>query len=641
MDNTSVTIRSQIEEDIESIQKDYSESYPRLADPDYAFNYWVLSRLYNLDEELCIDNIVDGAGDKGLDCFVHYDELKELHLIQNKYYSDSTRVTKKEFSHFLSSISILLANGYKRSDLQMIFNRARKDSDYKIFLHFYVTNDIKNDDIDALIKNFSYSEENIKAFVSVKYHPLTEIGEIYWGERWTDKKTFIGELPTRVKGTSMGVFPEEYGLDYMIPFRFIMVNVVDLYNMYKRANEKKYELFEKNIREFLGRNMINNGIIRTLTSDTDRENFFYYNNGLTITCDKCEKLKEYEATKISSSAKAGFRLTNPQIINGCQTINSIFEVLSHRDPKDYEKVHVLVKIYVFDEKSKETKKQLAENIVRYTNTQNSIDGKAFAVNHIYFTNLQKEFEKRGFLLLVKKSDKNTFKKKYKKGSSEFRVLSKKSNVLFEFFDRKRDNDTFDGHSIPLDKMLKALLAFCYGAFYAFTRGKYLQVQGSTLYSGFSLRINDIMNIDNMIKLYFLYKKVELDQKRKIEGNQEHKLLRPYNVLGFLGEKINGFGDSEPEKRNELLLNEATFKRRNEIIKKLFSDKEIMNEVYNFYREIVIEYTIKQSNNDINTMVKKEVNMPLFNDVYDTIHRSRKRASANLVLNFLKNCEEDK
>ena len=59
-----------------------------------------------------------------------------------------------------------------------------------------------------------------------------------------------------------------------------------------------------------------------------------------------------------------FKLKNPQIVNGCQTINSIAEVLSHCNVdelyEEYKKIFVLVKVYVFDKKTKESKDGLTK-----------------------------------------------------------------------------------------------------------------------------------------------------------------------------------------------------------------------------------------------------------------------------------------
>ena len=109
-------------------------------------------------------------------------------------------------------------------------------------------------------------------------------------------------MTTRVSATSLDVRPKDYGLDWMIDLRFIMVNVADLYTLYKDAIKHNYELFEENVREFLGTQGINNGIIKTLQSPTDRENFFYYNNGITLICEKCETLRGSEHLHPSHAA---------------------------------------------------------------------------------------------------------------------------------------------------------------------------------------------------------------------------------------------------------------------------------------------------------------------------------------------------
>lgn len=52
--------------------------------------------------------------------------------------------------------------------------------------------------------------------------------------------------------------------------------------------------------------------------------------------------------------------------------------------------------------------------VKYKNKQNAISDKAFVSNMDIFYRMQVEFEKRGFLLFVKPSDKNTYKEKLSK-----------------------------------------------------------------------------------------------------------------------------------------------------------------------------------------------------------------------------------
>ena len=413
--------KKQIADDIALIQSQFSYIDDKILKDEYAFNYWVLSRLYSLDEELIPNNVTD-IKDKGIDCWVHYEDTKELFLIQNKYDSENTPVPRDNVSDFLySPLRILLKGEYRKSpELQKIFDRAISDSEYKIWLHFYVTNDYTSEDIDTLIDKFNFDKNDdprIEASIYAKYSTLSDIQRIYFGDRFTEKKHFSAKLPTRRAATSLDVRPDDYELEWMIDLRYVLVNVVDIYEIYKQAIEKNYELFEENIREYLGTQGINNGIIKTLKDSVDRANFFYYNNGITIICEKCETIKGTDVDKDGKNIY-GFKLDNPQIVNGCQTVNSIAEVLSHC-PQDklfseFSKAFVLVKVFVFDADTKQKHPNLDVNIVRYTNSQNAISDKAFASKHNYFLNIQSEFKTRGLLLLVKPSDKNKFKTEYDK-----------------------------------------------------------------------------------------------------------------------------------------------------------------------------------------------------------------------------------
>ena len=70
-------------------------------------------------------------------------------------------------------------------------------------------------------------------------------------------------------------------------------------------------LFRKNVRNFLGKSRTNKKISETLEKDAD--SFWYYNNGITILCDKASIIME----------KGYIRIENPQVVNGCQTVMSI------------------------------------------------------------------------------------------------------------------------------------------------------------------------------------------------------------------------------------------------------------------------------------------------------------------------------
>ena len=589
--------KKQIADDIALIKEQYSHIDSRIQNDEFAFNYWVLSRLYSLDEEI-IPNYITDINDKGIDCFVHYEDTKELFLIQNKYYSDDTAVSRECVSDFLyTPLRVLLNGKYSKSpELQKIFDRAITDSDYKIWLNFYVTNDYIIDDIITLINQFSFDKsknDRIEACIYANYSNLQDIKNIYYGERFTEKKHFSAKLPTRRAGTSLDVRPENYDLPWMIDLRYVLVNVVDLYEIYKEAVKKNYELFEENIREYLGTQGINNGIIKTLKNPNDRENFFYYNNGVTIICEKCETLK---GTEIGNDGKNtyGFKLENPQIVNGCQTVNSIAEVLSHYSPEklktEFDKTFVLVKVFVFDEKTKQKHNNLDINIVRYTNSQNAINDKAFASKKHYFLNIQREFRNRGMLLLVKPSDKNKFKTEFEdqtKNSS----LRRKNKELFDFFNLEYKN--YVSAEISLEKLLKVLLAFVRNGFEAYKNGCNVLKQNSQIYKNFSLNIEEYLTIDNMLRLYFMYEKADTQKKN---NDKRHPI--PYYLLSFLGYSF---------KNN-------SFDEINQKLDYLFTHAEVFQEVYGFFTKLTNLYSKEYSrshNADYNVMIKQEIDSEIY------------------------------
>lgn len=67
----------QIAEDIELIMNDWRHLDNHLRKREYAFNFWILSKIYN-QEEHTIPGLICEYKDKGVDCYVHFPESKEL-----------------------------------------------------------------------------------------------------------------------------------------------------------------------------------------------------------------------------------------------------------------------------------------------------------------------------------------------------------------------------------------------------------------------------------------------------------------------------------------------------------------------------------------------------------------------------------
>lgn len=136
------------------------------------------------------------------------------------------------------------------------------------------------------------------------------------------------------------------------------------------------DLLGGNVRNYLGRTRYNKDIVDTLKKENEY-NFFAYNNGVTIIADSVV------AKKNKDSHIYTVRLNEFQIVNGGQTLNSIYEYIQTCNyPADkilevLDNNFVLMRAYSVgvispDDKDIENEDSLGAKIAKYTNSQNAI-----------------------------------------------------------------------------------------------------------------------------------------------------------------------------------------------------------------------------------------------------------------------------
>ena len=138
-------------------------------------------------------------------------------------------------------------------------------------------------------------------------------------------------------------------------------------------------LLESNVRTFLQfRGKVNQGMKTTLLQNP--ENFFAYNNGLTVTASKIE-LEDRSGRLLIK------KLDNMQIVNGGQTTSAIyFSPLSKGKQQgidfrtiDLTKVFVQMKLTVIEKD--DDAEIIKANVARYANSQNAIQAADLISNH--------------------------------------------------------------------------------------------------------------------------------------------------------------------------------------------------------------------------------------------------------------------
>lgn len=572
--------RTQICEDI----KEYQLRYPNISNiekDEWAFNYWILDKFFYEDEELIEDKIID-YNDMGVDAYEIYDDTKEIYLIQNKYYSDSSKLTAEYVKNdFLLRPITALENGTysKSSEVQNFFNKYKNHDDFTVYLQIYVTNNNRCEDAEEYVKKFNTEHPKYRA--SIFY--LNDIKEKYYGDTKQNKQNISVQIHSVNKGTILNINTDDYKLENVLDAKYVFTPVSSIFRLYRDSIEKNYPIFDMNIREYLGNKGVNKKIYETLLDPDDRKNFFYYNNGITMICDT---MSSVDTHSFGNNINAVFTVKNPQIVNGCQTVNSIYEALKNVDPREleqnYKDTFVMLKILQINREN-EYEEKLYKNIVTYNNSQNSIDEKTFVANNSIFNRLKNEFESKGFLLLIKQSDKNSYSTQYKSTTK----LKEKNHERLEKFGLTSLNKVKD-FFVPLEKLLQVIIAFSLGGYDAYTKKSNLLKDTTKQYQTAVDFIKDnSVTTDLLIDLYLLYKKADLCKS----NSEENRFPIPYYL-------IDGFAKYECNERTP-----------NQIPERLNNNQNIEN-IIKLYTAITKAYTreVNETNIiDYNKMIKQPVN----------------------------------
>ncbi len=585
------TFKSQIEADIKEYQEKY-QNITNIQKDEWAFNYWILDKLFFEEEEIIESKIIDYS-DLGTDAYEIYEDTKDVYLIQNKFFSDNS-ILKADYvkNDFLIRSITALENGtYKKSsELQNFFSKYKDDQDFTVYLQLFVTNDRHCVEADEYIKEFNLKHPKYRA----KIFYLKDIEDRYYNEVKENKKNLKVTIESVNNGTILSINNSAYKLANIIDAKYVYTPIVSVFKMYEEALKQGYPIFEKNIREYLGNTGVNKKIYNTLMDINDRNNFFYYNNGITIICDKMDSV--VTKNHIGTNLNASFAIHNPKIVNGCQTVNSIYEVLKNINPAElynqFRDSFVMLKILQID-RTDTQQDALSTKIMTYNNSQNSIDEKTFVSNTAIFSRLKTEFEDRGFLLLTKQSDKNHYITKYNI-ITKLKALNNQRCARFGLSPIHKANDVF----IPIEKLLQVICAFVSGGYVAYMKKRNMLKSDTEQYTSAINFIKDVNSIDTQLELFLLYKRAEEEKKKKTDS----RAPIPYYL-------IDCFAKYECKERTAgLILSSLSSNEKIEKIIKLYTavTKAYAKEYFNTY------------NVDYNKMIKQPIKYDILDNQRDIL-----------------------
>ena len=381
--------------------------YPAFKD-DSAFVFWFLYA-YLVDKEDVAKSSLTGkeggrGGEKNIDAIYIDEKNKQCNIIQGKFHvSEGVREKRNDILTFADlafkpweSKSILEAFYAKLDPLALdkfkeLVNCV-KNKKFSLNL-YYVTTGICTDTI------IDEAESKVR-----QTEGSTDISILTYKQVLRLLKDYLDDItphiqPLKLRVVSEGTIQHEGSIHKFDPKTKIESWVVsacgyDISEMYSKVGRR---IFAKNIRGWLGDTDINESVAETIKKEPD--NFWYYNNGITIVCE--------DAKKEQQGGEDVIVVEGAQIINGQQTTRTL-----NSNEKDSKDTNVLVKIIKIPRDEGEVDyDKLINSIVRATNWQNYISPSDLVSNDYIQVFLQKELRKVGYQYIRKnmsKSEARTF-----------------------------------------------------------------------------------------------------------------------------------------------------------------------------------------------------------------------------------------
>lgn len=177
-------------------------------------------------------------------------------------------------------------------------------------------------------------------------------------------------------------------------FRRVLIGRMSVSELARLTNEYDNQLFERNIRRYLGLagNRVNEAMAATLCDSNQRSNFYFYNNGVTITCSQFR----HNALQRDNWT---VHVNDLQIVNGGQTARTVQEICKKTGP-EIEGAEVLIRIYELQDNDTE----IVEAITFATNSQNPVDLRDLKANDSRQKALNESIAGLGYKYRAKRED---------------------------------------------------------------------------------------------------------------------------------------------------------------------------------------------------------------------------------------------
>lgn len=369
--------------ELRSIKKELEKSKKKVAD-ESVFEYLAMQffcyKIKNIEPKLydIESSITNGSNDGGID-FVYYDDEEPKVVLGQCKYTENMKLN--DIISELNKMSSTVENFKKantgtynkklKTNLQNALDRLPDESAGNVEYCIFTTSDINQNDVT----NKLHAENNLYSKDMVSVYGVSEINSQI--KELIEKAKTVNEYKIEIDHPHNVL---QYETDNVSG---IMVNMSSesLVRMYDKFKDEG--LFDLNIRKYIKNKTVDEGIKETL--DKERDNFWFYNNGLTIACS------EYvlDGNKV--------KLYDFSIVNGGQTTNRIGNYKGSNNDKFYLPCKII--------SIKNNDQKLYSKIAEATNSQKPINPRDLKSNSPEMKMLQRWLGKEGVYLEIKRGEK--------------------------------------------------------------------------------------------------------------------------------------------------------------------------------------------------------------------------------------------
>lgn len=361
----------------------------------FGFYLFILGVMFDIEskkemEEYIFDTqfnlkILDyNANDNKIDCIYIDDEDKKIYFMNFKYREKYKENKNFEYDEIDSTVNFLTlindedfnSENLNNKKLECYFKKIREimiDTSQIYDIYFYFISNEDKGFADEIIPRIKSLEKNQGIYIK-----NLSLDDVY---NMGNSKMIATDAELLIENDKLSLFKSD---NYTTNNSYILnMSLFELLRItcdnedYRKSNElKTKEEFDlttfsqeksqlrDNVRSFLGLTNYNRNIKKTL--QLNAKDFFYYNNGITIVCN------DINTTEAKSNKLYKIELKDIQIVNGGQTISTLFNIVAENDIEELlyklKNTYILVRLFNISNND-----ELRLNIAQYTNSQNSID----------------------------------------------------------------------------------------------------------------------------------------------------------------------------------------------------------------------------------------------------------------------------